>query len=114
MKYLNLLGCSRGLEVGPLTGQCIDFVSGEIAGLQTPFDGKPDALAAAMHKALAALLTGMRYGDRTAVHVDFTLTETPTSPDVKRQDLARDLYGVSARLGGVDRLPEDVVAPFAG
>jgi NAD(P)-dependent dehydrogenase (short-subunit alcohol dehydrogenase family) len=64
--------------------------------------------------ALAALLTGTRYGDRTSVHVDFTLTETPTSPDAKRQDLARDLYDVSARLGSVDGLPENVVAPFAG
>jgi NAD(P)-dependent dehydrogenase (short-subunit alcohol dehydrogenase family) len=65
-------------------------------------------------EALAALLSGTRYGDRTAVHVDFTLTETPTSPDAKRQDLARDLYDVSARLGGVDKLPENAVAPRAG
>jgi NAD(P)-dependent dehydrogenase (short-subunit alcohol dehydrogenase family) len=64
--------------------------------------------------ALAALLTGTLYGDRTSIHVDFTLAETPTSPDAKRQDLARDLYDMSARLGGVDRLPEDVVASLAG
>jgi NAD(P)-dependent dehydrogenase (short-subunit alcohol dehydrogenase family) len=63
--------------------------------------------------ALAALLTGMHYGDRTSVHVDFTLAETPTSPDAKRRDLARDLYDVSARLGAVDRLPAGVVAPVA-
>ncbi len=33
--------------------------------------------------ALAALLTGASYADRTGIHVDFTLNETPTAPDAR-------------------------------
>ncbi len=55
--------------------------------------------------ALGALVTGTSYGDRTGVHVDFTLAETPTSADAKRTDLACDLYDVSSRRGGVVGLP---------
>jgi NAD(P)-dependent dehydrogenase (short-subunit alcohol dehydrogenase family) len=64
--------------------------------------------------ALAALSTGTSYADRTGIHVDFNLTETPTSPDAKRLDFARDLYDVSARLGGIEGLPAPAVAPLVG
>jgi NAD(P)-dependent dehydrogenase (short-subunit alcohol dehydrogenase family) len=64
--------------------------------------------------ALAALLTGMSYAERTAVYVDFTLAATPASSDAMREDLARDLYDISARLGRVTGLPEPTAARLFG
>lgn len=52
--------------------------------------------------ALAALLTGASYRDQTSVYVDFNLNKALTSPDAIREDLARELYDLSARLGDID------------
>jgi protochlorophyllide reductase len=56
-------------------------------------------------RALARLVSAEVFAESTGVHVDYTLTETPTSPASKREDIATDLYDVSIELSGVEAFP---------